>query len=129
MEHLGCRTTIVFRPGHAFTLVWVGERPNDFVPIECTAITPFAVGERAPSPSRRPSKWPRRTSSSSATSYRLNVQEYQRQGFHAPELPGFDIEKIKTILAQRSASGPPATELAQAGGDNGQPAANSGRRQ
>src|SRR5208283_1152017 len=110
MEHLGCRTTIVFRPGHAFTLVWVGEGPNDFVPIECTAITPFAVGEKGPVPFEKAVKMAQEDLQQQRYQIWLNVQEYQRQGFHAPELPGFDIEKIKTILAQRSASGPPATE-------------------
>src|SRR5438046_7135745 len=48
MEHLGCQTTVVFRPGHAFTLVKYGEGSGDFIPIECTAITPMAVGAKQP---------------------------------------------------------------------------------
>jgi len=107
MEHLGLQSTVVFIPGHALTVVRYGDGQNDLIPIECTAITPMAVGAKEPvsfdkavematgelfpqdSSKRPPEIW-------------VNVQQYQKQGFRAPELPGIEIDKIKNILAQRS---------------------------
>ena len=107
MEQLGLSTAVVFVPHHALTVVRYGEAADAVIPIECTAITPMAVGAKEPvsfekayemamgelfpkDPSQRqPQIW-------------VNVQEYQRQGFHSPELPAIEIDKIKSILAQRS---------------------------
>ena len=41
LDQLGCQTCIVMRPGHAFTIVMAGD---SYYPVECTAITPKAVG-------------------------------------------------------------------------------------
>ncbi len=107
MEHLGLQSTVVFIPGHALTVVRYGDGQNDLIPIECTAITPMAVGAKESvsfekavemasgelfpqdSSKRPPEIW-------------VNVQKYQKQGFRAPELPNIEIDKIKNILAQRS---------------------------
>jgi hypothetical protein len=114
MEYLGCDTSIVFKEGHAFTVVYTAQ---GYIPIECTAITPKAIGkgwlkelglsedatvvpfEKAVlmakteldllEKNNQPSKF-------------YNVQHYQQQGMHAPELPHIDIDKIKNILAQRT---------------------------
>lgn len=102
MEHLGCQTTVVFRPGHAFTIVWVGQGANDFVPIECTAITPMAVGARQPVPFEEAVKMAQQDIREQKYQMWLNVQQYQKEGFRAPELPPFEVDKIKNILAQRS---------------------------
>ena len=54
LDQLGCQAYIVLRPGHAFTVVRAADR--DF-PIECTAITPKAVGENTASLARRRCRW------------------------------------------------------------------------
>jgi transglutaminase-like putative cysteine protease len=46
MEHLGLPSTVVFIPGHALTVVQYGQGSDDIIPIECTAITPMAVGAK-----------------------------------------------------------------------------------
>ncbi|MEO8617547.1 MAG: hypothetical protein ABI600_20620 [Luteolibacter sp.] len=101
MEHLGLRTTVVFRPGHAFTLVWCGDGPQDFIPIECTAITPMAVGAKARVPFEDAVKMASQDLREQKYQIWLNVQQYQAQGFRPPELPAIDIDKIKNILASR----------------------------
>ena len=47
LDQLGCQTFIVMRPGHAFTIVQAGDK---YFPVECTAITPKAVGATADVP-------------------------------------------------------------------------------
>jgi hypothetical protein len=107
MEHLGLQSTIVFLPGHALTVVRYGQGATDVIPVECTAITPMAVGAKQPvsfdkavemavgelfpkdESRRQPQIW-------------VGVQQYQKEGFRAPELPNVEIDKIKNILAQRS---------------------------
>jgi hypothetical protein len=105
MEHLGVRTTVVFRPGHAFTLVWVGEGPSDFVPIECTAITPLAVGAKNRVPFEDAVKMAQQDLQNQRIQIWLGVQQYQAQGFRSPELPAVEIDKIKNILARRPVRG------------------------
>ncbi|MGH8094712.1 MAG: hypothetical protein ACREIF_14780 [Chthoniobacterales bacterium] len=130
MEHLGLRSTVVFIPGHAMTVVRYGDGPNDLIPIECTAITPMAVGAKEPvsfekavemasgelfpqDQSRRPPEiW-------------VNVEQYQKEGFHAPELPNIDIDKINNILAQRSSHTAEAYAQNAGRASTGAPAANS----
>jgi hypothetical protein len=105
MEHLGVRTTVVFRPGHAFTLVWVGDGPSDFVPIETTAITPLAVGAKGRVPFEDAVKMAQQDLQNQKYQVWLNAQQYHTQGFRPPELPQIEIEKIKSILARRQVAG------------------------
>jgi hypothetical protein len=134
MEHLGLKSTVVFIPGHALTVVRYGTGENDLIPIECTAITPMAVGAKQSvsfdkavemasgelfpqdSSKRPPEIW-------------VNVQEYQKQGFRAPELPGIEIDKIKNILAQRSNHTAEAYAQNAGTGSTGAPVANAQVRQ
>ena len=102
MEHLGCQTTVVFRPGHAFTVVRYGDGTNDYIPIECTAITPMAVGAKKPVPFEDAVKMAEEDLEKQRYKIFVNVEEYQKQGFLPPELPNIEIDKIKGILAQRS---------------------------
>ena len=102
MEHLGCQTTVVFRPSHAFTLVRYGDGANDYIPIECTAITPMAVGAEKPVSFDDAVKMADEDLQKQRYKIFVNVQEYQKQGFLPPELPNIEIDKIKGILAQRS---------------------------
>jgi len=103
MEHLGLRTTVVFRPGHAFTLVWFGQEANQFIPIECTAITPMAVGANGPVSFMDAIKMAQQDLQKQKFQMWIGVQQYQQQGFRPPELPSIDVDKIKNILAQRTA--------------------------
>ncbi|MGI9115559.1 MAG: hypothetical protein DLM52_01565 [Chthoniobacterales bacterium] len=114
MEHLGCETDVIFIPGHAFTIVSAGQQS---IPIECTAITPKSVQgslkalglsedtpvvpfEKAVQLAEMEMEMIKKNNQSYIV---YNVKAYQQQGMHAPELPEIDIEKIKNILAQRSA--------------------------
>lgn len=117
MEHLGCQTTVVFRPGHAFTVVRYGEGTNDYIPIECTAITPMAVGAKQSVSFDDAVKMADEDLEKQKYKIFVNVQEYQKQGFLAPELPNIEIDKIKNILEQRNSH--TATAYAQNAGTGG----------
>jgi hypothetical protein len=113
MEYLGCDTSIVFKEGHAFTVVHAGQQD---IPIECTAITPKSVKgwlkELGLSEDATVVPFEKAVQLAKMELYLLeknnqpykfyNVQYYQQQGMHAPELPNIDIDKIKNILAQRT---------------------------
>lgn len=116
LEYLGCDPDVVFIPGHAFVLVSAGQQT---IPIECTAITPKAVqsflkplglSENTPVvPFEKAVQLAQmelqhiQQANEPFTIY--NVHHYQDLGMHAPELPEIDVEKVKTILAQRSSHG------------------------
>lgn len=107
MEHLGLQSTVVFIPGHALTVVRYGQGEYDVIPIECTAITPMAVGAKEPVSFEKAVQMATgelfpEDSSKRPPEIFVNVQQYQKEGFHAPELPAIDIDKIKNILAQRT---------------------------
>jgi hypothetical protein len=102
MEHLGCNATIVFVPGHAFTVVRYGQGSGDIIPVECTAITPMAVGARKPVPFEDAVKMAAEELEKQRYQIWVNVEQYQKQGFRAPELPNIEIDKIKGILSARS---------------------------
>ncbi len=130
MEYLGCNTSLIFLQGHAFTIVHTAQRS---IPIECTAITPMAVGAKQPVSFEKAVEMANmelnnlQESNGPYTLY--NVQNYQQQGMHAPELPSIEIDKIKNILAQRSDH--TATAYAQnvGTGGSGTAAANAPVRQ
>ena len=105
MEHLGVPSSIVFIPGHAFTLVQYGEGVTDSIPIECTAITPMAVNSKQPVPFDQAVEMASKELKEAFQDGRIMVapvREYQNQGLTPPELPAIDIQKIKNILADRS---------------------------
>jgi len=138
MEYLGCNTSLVFKQGHAFTVVHTAQQS---IPIECTAITPKAIGgwlkalglsqDAAVVPFEKAVQMANMELSNLEESNEpyivYNVQDYQQQGMHAPELPSIDIDKIKNILAQRSNH--TATSYAQNVGNGGGTAANAQVRQ
>ena len=102
MEHLNCPATVVFVQGHAFTVVSAG---GDFIPIECTAITPMAVDKKEPVPFEDAVKMAAEELKywrDQGTEMLLEVRAYQNEGFRAPELPNIDINEIKNILAERT---------------------------
>jgi hypothetical protein len=102
MEHLGCQATLLFRPGHAFTIVSTTDKPY-LIPIECTAITPMAVDANEPVPFEKAVEMAWQDLQKQQYKMPINIAEYRKQGFRAPELPHVDVEKIKSILAQRTA--------------------------
>jgi hypothetical protein len=113
MEYLGCDSSIVFKEGHAFTVVHTAQQG---IPIECTAITPKSVKgwlknldlseEATVVPFEKAvqlAKMELYLLDKNNQPYKFyDVQAYQQQGMHAPELPNIEIDKIKEILAQRS---------------------------
>jgi hypothetical protein len=104
MDHLGCNSYIVLRPGHAFTVVEVGG--NQF-PIECTAITPKAVGSAGYVSFEQAMQIARDDLAKQEFKIPFNVQTLQGEGYTPPELGAIDVDRIKNILAERSRGRPP----------------------
>jgi hypothetical protein len=129
MQHLGCQTSLVFLQHHAFVVVWIGDTGSS-IPMECTAITPMAVGEKDHVPFEKAvamaSGELNKLKEGSSWYALFKVEDYRRMGFEAPELPSLEIDKIKNILAQRTAH--TAASYAQnAGRGGGGTAANNGQ--
>lgn len=107
MEHLGVPSTLVFIPGHAITVVKYGQGANELVAIETTAITPMAVQEKEPVSFDKAMQMAAaqlfpKDQSRMVPQIWVNVRDYQKEGFRAPELANVEIDKIKNILTQRS---------------------------
>jgi hypothetical protein len=98
LDQLGCQTYIVMRPGHAFTIVQAGDK---YFPVECTAITPKAVGANADVPFEKAVEMA--TEDLQKQQYKIvySVQQYRGQGYASPELPDVDVDKVKAMLASR----------------------------
>jgi hypothetical protein len=129
MQHLGCQTSLVFLQHHAFVVVWIGDTGSS-IPMECTAITPMAVGEKDHVPFEKAvamaSGELKKLRESNSWYALFKVENYRRMGFEAPELPSMEIDKIKNILAQRTAH--TAASYAQNAGRGGdRTAANNGQ--
>jgi len=90
-------------PGHAFTVVMADGQP---FPIECTAITPKAVGSERYVPFEQAVKMAAEEFQKHELKIPLSVRQLQIAGYASPELPDIDIEKIKNILASRNHRGP-----------------------
>jgi hypothetical protein len=127
LDQLGCQTYIVLRPGHAFTIV---QSSNGPIPIECTAITPKAVGENNDVPFEKAEEMASADFQKQQYKILLSVQQYRSQGYASPELPDIDVDKIKNMLVSRERGAgnpppqngqqPPETQQAQSEG-NGPP--------
>jgi hypothetical protein len=126
LDQLGCQTYIVLRPGHAFTIVQAGEQGDQEIPIECTAITPKAVGSETDVPFEKAIQMASADLQRQQFKIFLSVQKYRSEGYSSPELPDVDTDKIKNMLASRErmgtprAPGPQRPEVAQGTGQ-GQP--------
>ena len=105
MDQLGCESYIVMRPGHAFTVV---RADGQMLPIECTAITPKAVGSEEFVPFEQAVKMAAEDFQKQELKIPYSVRQMQAAGYASPELPDIDIEKIKNILASRNRSAEPA---------------------
>jgi hypothetical protein len=129
MEHLGLPSTIVFVPRHAFVVVNGGGGESGLIPVECTAITPMAVGKKEPvSFDEAISMAAKEFDQWSKEGYMMaaNVQFYQSLGFRPPELPSVEVDKIKNILAQRGQN-TAASYVQNARRGGGNTAANNGQ--
>ncbi len=98
MDHLGCQAYIVMRPGHAFTVVQVGDKS---IPIECTAITPKAVGEKEDVPFEKAVQMAWDDLGKQKYKIFYSVQQYRGQGYSSPELPTVDVDKLKAMFVER----------------------------
>ncbi|MBV9643123.1 MAG: hypothetical protein JO334_06090 [Verrucomicrobia bacterium] len=98
LDQLGCQTYIVMRPGHAFTIVQAGDK---YYPVECTAITPKAVGATSDVPFEKAMQMAMEDLQKQQYKIFFSVQQYRSQGYASPELPEVDVDKVKAMLASR----------------------------
>jgi hypothetical protein len=124
LDQLGCQTYIVMRPGHAFTIVQAGEK---YFPIECTAITPKAVGATTDVPFEKAMQMAVEDLQKQQYKIFFSVQQYRIQGYASPELPDVDVEKIKAMLVSREREG--AEETKNLAGNQAQDTQEGAQRQ
>jgi hypothetical protein len=98
LDQLGCQTYIVMRPGHAFTIVQAGDK---YYPVECTAITPKAVGSTTDVPFEKAMQMAMEDLQKQQYKIFYSVQQYRSEGYASPELPDVDVDKVKGMLASR----------------------------
>jgi hypothetical protein len=110
LDQLGCQTYIVMRPGHAFTIVAAGDK---YFPVECTAITPKAVGATTDVPFEKAMQMAVEDLQKQQYKIFFSVQQYRGQGYASPELPEVDVDKIKSMLASREREEAEAKNIAQ----------------
>jgi hypothetical protein len=136
LDQLGCQTYIVMRPGHAFTIVQAGDK---YYPVECTAITPKAVGSTTDVPFEKAMQMAMEDLQKQQYKIFYSVQQYRSQGYASPELPDVDVDKVKGMLASREReaadeaknvaqaqnqpAAPPAQDTQEAGQAQNQPPA------
>jgi hypothetical protein len=98
LDQLGCQAYILMRPGHAFTIVQAGDK---IYPVECTAITPKAVGSNTEVPFEKAMQMALEDLQKQQYKTLYSVQQYRSQGYASPELPDVDVDKVKGMLASR----------------------------
>jgi hypothetical protein len=98
LDQLGCQAYILMRPGHAFTIVQAGDK---IYPVECTAITPKAVGSNTDVPFEKAMQMALEDLQKQQYKTLYSVQQYRSQGYASPELPDVDVDKVKGMLASR----------------------------
>lgn len=123
LEHLGVRSAMLLVPGHAFVVAYSPEQGMPIeagLPIECTAITPRAVGKEEAVGFVDAVKMAAQEVQHWAKDGRmivLEVQKIQSLGFTPPELPEVDTARLADQLAGRL--GARATMVADARGGGG----------
>jgi hypothetical protein len=123
LDQLGCQTCIVMRPGHAFTIVIAGDK---YYPVECTAITPKAVGATADVPFDKAMQMAFEDLQKQQYKIFFPVQKYRGEGYASPELPDVDVDKVKAMLASREReAADEAKNVAQVQNQNQPPAADT----
>jgi hypothetical protein len=104
MEHVGIRSELVLRPGHAYICApdfTMNSRPFT---VECTAITPKSVGKAARvnfSEAVAMSQDDFEKYKQTGNLMTVDVQGLQTAGIVPPELPEVDVEKLKETLTGR----------------------------
>ena len=98
LDQLGCQTCIVMRPGHAFAIVVAGDK---YYPVECTAITPKAVGQTAEVPFEKAMEMALEDLQKQQYKIFFPVQKFRGDGYASPELPDVDVDKVKGMLVSR----------------------------
>ncbi len=122
LEHVGVRSAMILVPGHAFVVAYSPDQGMPLaagLPIECTAITPRAVGKDAPvsfadavqMAAQEVQHW-----SKDGRIIPLEVQKIQAYGFTPPELAETDTARLAETLAARLGQGAPALPAAAPGG-------------
>jgi hypothetical protein len=102
LEHLGIDSYVFLIPGHAFIVVFSGGRP---FPVECTAITPKAVGSNARILFIKAYEIALKEFNEARNNHiyiAINPQKLQIQGIEPPELPDINVDQVKRIIADRS---------------------------
>lgn len=132
LEHMGVRTAMILIPGHAFVVAYSPDQGmpiSQGIPIECTAITPRAVGRNAEVSFDEAVKMGSESLQRAQQDGRimiLPIQDIQAMGFTPPELPDVDTDKLGETLAKRINRPAPAVAYAPAvsggGGGNIAPA-------
>jgi len=112
LQYVGLDSSLVFIPGHCYVRVSVA---GQTMAIECTAITPKAIKSAlkplglsedvAVVPFDKAVAFGNHELSQLENEPHeiVNVYSWQQAGFRAPELPSIEIDKIKNILAERTA--------------------------
>ena len=86
---------------------------GQYFPIECTAITPKAVGAEGRVPFEKAVQIAAEDLQQQQLKILYSVRQYQQNGYASPELPDVDGEKIKNLLASRRPMPAPATGSVQ----------------
>lgn len=132
LEHLGVRTAMVLIPGHAFVVAYSPEQGmplSQGLPIECTAITPRAVGRQAAVSFDDAVKMGSESLQRAMQDGRimiLSVQDIQAMGFTPPELADVDTDKLGDTLAKRLMNTAPRAPVAPAPGPRSNVATSGG---
>jgi hypothetical protein len=111
LEHLGVRSAMILVPGHALVVAYSPDQGMPLaagLPIECTAITPRAVGKDAPVPFPEAVQMAAQVVQHWMKDGRLiplEVQKIQSLGFTPPELPEVDAARLAETLAARFGQG------------------------
>ena len=98
---------------------------DKYYPVECTAITPKAVGATADVPFEKAMQMAKEDLQKQQYKIFFPVQKYRGQGYASPELPDVDVDKVKSMLASRERE---AADEAKNVAQNSEPAAALRRR-
>ena len=111
LQHLGVDAALVMVPGHCYVVAYSvaqGMPLDQGFPIECTSVTPRAVGKNAPVSFDDSVKMAvEETEERLKAGYMivLPVKQYQGMGFTAPELPDIDLPRVTEMLEKRLGPG------------------------
>ncbi len=134
LEHLDVNAALVMVPGHCYVIAYSpsqGVPLDDGFPIECTSITPQAVGKDQPVSFEDSNKMAVQETKEHLEDGRflvLPVSQYQRMGFTPPELPDVDVLRVTETLEKRLPTAALA-DVPQNNAPQNQPAAGEGQDQ